>query len=216
MLRLADLSLAGGAPLDVISAIDPTALEGLRRDGLLRKAIADPFTIGPEFAHDEVRRYAVARLLLADTDLAAKLLKSDVPRWALGAARIACQARLAAPDSPTNPLRGRFARLQAAFDALVNAGHGERWGDVPGEALLTLGDPEPVLRDAWAELRAAEDSGLRRLGRLIDQRLRDQDNLVRIVAVAVRRARAEDPARLAARARYREYSCRISPARAVA
>jgi hypothetical protein len=183
MLRLAELALSGGDPLHAVGAIDPTALDGLRRDGLLRTPVDDPFKIGPEFSHDEVRRYAVARLLLADDDLTAKLLNAGVPRWTLGAARLACQVRLAAPDSTTNPLHGRFARLQAAFDALVNAGHGERWGDVPGEALLTLGDPEPVLRDAWEELRAEEDHGLRRLARLIDQRLRDDNGLVRVVAV---------------------------------
>ena len=183
MLRLAELALAGGNPLDAVGAIDPTALDGLRRDGVLRTPVDDPFRIGPEFAHDEVRRYAVARLLLADGDPAAKLLNAGVPRWALGAARLACQAQLAAPDTATNPLHGRFARLQAAFDALVDAGHGERWGDVPGEALLTLGDPDPVLRDAWANLRAGADQGLQRLGRLVDQRLRDENGLVRLVAV---------------------------------
>lgn len=183
MLRLADLILSGGDPLHTVGAIDPAALDGLRRDGLLRTPVDDPFRIGPEFAHDEVRRYAVARFLLADTDLTAKLLKAGVPRWTLGAARLACQTRLAAPDSVANPLHGRFARLQAVFDALVAAGHGERWGDVPGEALLTLGDPEPVLRDAWVTLRAEKDSGLQRLARLIDQRLRDGDGLVRVAAV---------------------------------
>jgi hypothetical protein len=71
---------------------------------------------------------------------------AGVPRRTLGAARLACQTRLAAPDSVANPLDGRSARLQAVFDALVTAGHGERWGDVPGETLLTLGNPEPVLR----------------------------------------------------------------------
>jgi hypothetical protein len=183
MLRLADLALAGWDPLHVVGAIDPAALDGLRRDGLLRSPVEDPFKIGPEFAHDEVRRYAVARLLLADADLSAKLLRAGVPRWTLGAARLACQARLAAPDSAANPLHGRFTRLQTVFDALVSAGLGERWGDVPGEALLTLGDPVPVLRDAWAGLRAESDNGLKRLARLIDQRLRDENGLVRVVAV---------------------------------
>ncbi len=182
MLRLAELALAGGNPVDAVGAIDPSALDGLRRDGVLRTPVDDPFKIGPEFAHDEVRRYAVARRLLADSDPTAKLLHAGVPRWALGAARLACQAQLAAPDTATNPLHGRFARLQAAFDALVDAGHGERWGDVPGEALLTLGDPDPV-RDAWAKLHTGEDKGLQRLGRLVDQRLRDENGLVRIVAV---------------------------------
>jgi hypothetical protein len=75
MLRLADLALSGGDPLHAVGAIDPAALDGLRRDGLLRTPADDPFKIGPEFAHDEVRRYAVARLLLADTDPTPKLLK---------------------------------------------------------------------------------------------------------------------------------------------
>jgi DNA-binding transcriptional ArsR family regulator len=183
MLRLADLALRGGDPLDALGAIDPTALEGLRRDGLLRTPIDDPFSIAPEFTHDEVRRYAVARRFLADADPTAKLREAGVPRWALGAARLTCQAWLAAPDNALNPLRGRFGRLQAAFDALVMAGHGERWGDVPGEALLTLGDPDPVLRDAWPELRKDDGEGLERLGRLIDQRLRDPNGFVRITAV---------------------------------
>ena len=183
LLRLADLALCGGDALNVVGAIDPTALDGLRHDGLLRTSVDDPFKIGPEFAHDEVRRYAVARLLLAADNLTSKLVAASVPRWSLGAARLACQALLAAPDSPMNPLRGRFARLQGVFDDLVDTGHGDRWGDVPGEALLTLGDPDPVLRDAWPGLRAEPGAGLQRLSRLVDQRLRDEEGLVRTVAV---------------------------------
>ncbi|MCP5040436.1 MAG: hypothetical protein GY944_05355, partial [bacterium] len=182
MLRLADFTLSGGDPLEILGAIDPPALEGLRQDGLLRRSVDDPFRVGPEFAHDEVRRYAVARFLL-NGETAAELKDAGVPRWALGSARLACQALLAAPDSATNPLRGRFVRLQEAFDELVDLGHGERWGDVPGEALLTLGNPEPVLRDAWPELRVGEGKGLQRLCRLVDQRLRDESGLVSALAV---------------------------------
>jgi hypothetical protein len=183
MLSLADLVLSGGDPLDAIGALDPSALDGLRRDGILRTPVDDPFRIGPEFSHDEVRRYAVARLLCSNTDPTVRLLNVGAPRWALGAARLACQALLGLPDSTANPLHGRFARLQTAFDMLVEAGHGERWGDVPGEALLTLGDPTPALRDAWANLRADNDKGLRRLHRLIDQRMRDDNGLVRVTAI---------------------------------
>lgn len=183
LLRLADLALCGGNTLDVVGAIDPTALDGLRNDGLLRTSLDDPFRIGPEFAHDEVRRYAVARVLLAAGNPTSKLVDVGVPRWALGAARLGCQALLAAPDLSSNPLHGRFARLQQAFDDLVDAGHGDRWGDVPGEALLTLGDPDPALRDAWPELRAERGAGLQRLSRLVDQRLRGENGLVRIVAI---------------------------------
>ena len=183
LLSLADLALCGGDPLEVVSRIDPAALEGLRRDGLLQTSTDDPFKIGPEFAHDEVRRYAVARLLLAAGDPASKLVAAGVPRWSLGAARLACQVLLAAPDKPVNRLQGRLARLQRAFDDLVATGHGERWGDVPGEALLTLGNCGPVLRDAWPKLRAEPGTGLRRLCRLVDQRLRDARGVVRTVAV---------------------------------
>ncbi|MGO9964164.1 MAG: hypothetical protein ACLPUG_12130 [Acidimicrobiales bacterium] len=183
LLTLADLALRGGDPLKAVGAIDPIALDGLRRDGLLRTSVDDPFRIGPEFAHDELRRYAVARLILGSGNATSKLVDAQVPRWALGAARLACQAMLAGPDTPANPQRGRYARLQGEFDGLVDAGHGVRWGDVPGEALLTLGDPDPVLSDAWSELRADSGSGLRRLTRLVDQRLRDENGLVRTLAI---------------------------------
>lgn len=59
-----------------------------------------------------------------------------------------------------------------AFDALVAAGHGARWGDVPGEALLTLGNPRPLLTDSWPAPRGQNAAGLRRLLRLVDQRHR--------------------------------------------
>jgi hypothetical protein len=90
MLHLANLALSGGDPLEALSRIDPNALDGLRRDGLLRTPVPDPFKAGPEFAHDDVRRNAVARLLLADAGPRAKLLAAGVPRWALASARLAC------------------------------------------------------------------------------------------------------------------------------
>ena len=183
LLRLADLELAGSDRLDVISNIDPAALDGLRRDGLLRTSSDNPFRIGPEFTHDEVRRYAVARLLLENRTPASRLLTAGAPRWSLATARLACQELLAEADTPATPLRGRFTALQASFDALVDAGHGARWGDVPGEALLTLANPAPVLRDAWPELLSDNATGLRRVARLVDQRLRDDKGIVDAIAV---------------------------------
>jgi hypothetical protein len=183
LLNLAGLALGKGDPLEAMNRIDAAALDGLLRDGLLQISPDDPFGIGPEFAHDEVRRYAVARLLLSEGDPASKLAAAGVPRWSLGAARLACQAMLAAAGTAANPAPGRLARLQQAFDGLVDAGHGDRWGDVPGEALLTLGDPSPVLRDAWPGLRAAPGTGLKRLCRLVDQRLTGEHGLVRADAV---------------------------------
>jgi DNA-binding transcriptional ArsR family regulator len=182
LVHLANLALCGGDALTVMSEIDPTALDGLRRDGVLRTS-DDPWSIGPEFAHDELRRYAIARLLLMPGNFTAKLFEGGVPRWSLAAARLACQVVLSSADTPTNPLRDRFARVQKVFNDIVDAGHGERWGDVPGEALLTLGDPDPVLRDAWADLRVDSGAGLQRLARLVDQRLRAENGVVRQHAV---------------------------------
>lgn len=183
MQLLARHELQGGVELDVAAAINPEALDGLRRDGLLRRSSDNPFRLVLEFAHEEVRRYAVARLLLADEDPTRVLLKAGVPRWALGAARLACQALLLMPDCNSNPMAGRFERWQSKFDELVHAGFGERWTDVPGEALLTLGDSRPVLREAWPQLQADGRAGVQRLFRLIDQRLRGKNAFVRTAAV---------------------------------
>ena len=183
LLRLAALSLSGGERLDVISGLDATAISGLQQDGLLQPSLENPFMIGPDFSHDEVRRYAVARLLLAERDPTSRILSAGAPRWALGAARLACQALLDEPDTAAMPLRGRFAKLQASFDQLVEAGYGARWGDVPGEALVTLADSSAVLRDAWPELRADDSADLRRLARLVDQRLRDDNGMVNPIAI---------------------------------
>ena len=183
LLRLADLELGGGDRLDALIGIDSVALDGLRHDGLLRTPIDDRFRIGPEFAHDEVRRYAVARLLLANGDQAARLLQAEAPRWCLSAAQLACQAWLGWPDTATAPVRGRFAELQTSYDAIVTAGHGTRWADVPTEALLTLADSDAVLADAWPRLRAHEDAGLRRLARLVNHRHRDNTGIVSLISV---------------------------------
>jgi hypothetical protein len=183
MQLLARQALQGGDQLAVAASIDPDALAGLRKDGLLRTSQNNPFRPVPEFAHDEVRRYAVARLLLADGDPAKGLVDAGVPRWALGAARLACQALFVAPGSASNPIAGRFMRWQDKFDELVTAGHGQRWTDVPGEALLTLGEPRPVLRQAWLQLQTDDRAGVQQLIRLVDQRLRGQNAFVRAAAV---------------------------------
>ena len=183
LLRLAELALSGGERLDVIGKFDPAAVDGLRRDGLLHSPPDNPFVIGPDFAHDEVRRYAVSRLLLAESDPTSRILSAGAPRWALGGATLACQVLLDEPDTPATPLRGRFTTLQASFDQLVEAEHGARWGDVPGEALVTIADFSAVLKDAWPELRADDSAGMQRLARLVKQRLRKDNGIVDHVAI---------------------------------
>ena len=183
LLRLADNLLCGGNTLDAVVGIDDGAVAGLRRDGLLRSSVDDPFKIGPEFAHDEVRRYAIARLLLAEGAPAEKILQAGAPRWSLGAARLACQALLAEPGTAAFPVRGRFMSLQASFDALADASDEKRWGDVPGEALLTLPQPDALLGDAWPELSRDHPDGRSRLARLVDQRHRDGNGLIKVYSV---------------------------------
>ena len=183
LLRLAALSLSGGERLDVISGLDANAISGLQQDGLLQPSLDNLSMIGPDFSHDEVRRYAIARLLLAELDPTSRILSAGAPRWVLGAARLSCQALLDELDTAARPLRGRFAKLQASFDRLVEAGYGARWGDVPCEALITLADPSGVLRDAWPKLQNDDATGLRRLARLVNQRLRDDNGIVDPVAI---------------------------------
>ena len=193
LLRLAELELDDGDRLSVIDQLDPAALKGLRRDGLLRSRGEASFRIGPDFAHDEVRRYAVARLLLATGNPASRLRSVGAPRWSLAAARLACQAWFAQPETSI-PLKGRFAEQQASFDALVGEGHGSRWGDVPSEALLKLVDAEPLLRDAWPELLADEAEGLRRLVRVANQRHSKHGIIDTVVAEPIVVFLLEDPA----------------------
>lgn len=115
LLRLADLALTDGDPLDVVGAIDPRSLDGLRRDGLLRTP-AHPFHVGPEFAHDEVRRYAVARRLLNDTD-------PTGPRW-----RPPLGARRGSPRLPGAAVRSGLRREPATREILACAGRLRRNG----------------------------------------------------------------------------------------
>ena len=186
MLDLADLALRNAISDErrrVIKGIDDTALDGLCRDGLLRTSQENPFGIGPEFSHDEVRRYAVARLLLADRKPAEKIREYGTPRWSLSAVRLASQVLLAEPNKVDYPLQGRFARMQMSFDALVEAGHGTRWADIPSEALITLSDPSPVLQDVWPGLKDNHAVGLKRLTRLVDQRLRNDNGIIDTAAI---------------------------------
>ena len=183
MLQLADLSLTGGERLDVVSGLDANALAGLRQDGLLQRSLENPFMVGPDFAHDEIRRYAVARLFLTNRDIVSKISATGAPRWSLPAARLASQALLQQPNSLAAPLNARFDGLQGSFDALIEAGHETRWADVPSEALLTLADPSVILRDAWPGLRANDWAGLRRLARLLGQRHRSGIGIINPMAI---------------------------------
>lgn len=170
MLQLAEHALIQGPPEELLSGLDFAAVARLRRSGLLRPRSTLPWERVPAFAHDLIRTYAVARRLLADADPAAALRDVGAPRWALPAARLACEALQSDQDATA---AGVFERLQADFDALVADGFGERWADVPVEALLGVAEPLPLLKAAWPTLLRGRERGVRRVLRVLRLRHRD-------------------------------------------
>lgn len=181
--RLAAHQLRPGGDAATHTSLDPAAVGGLHRDGLLRPA--DRWRTLPAFAHDLLRTFAVARVLLATGDPVAELIACDAPRWALPAARLVVQVLLTAPDTAHSALPGRVARVQAAVDRLTEAGYGDRWGDLPTEALLTLPGAGDLLDDAWPTLVESDASGLRRLLRVAQQRHARRGVIDRLVAEPV-------------------------------
>lgn len=167
MLRLAAHAVRKGDVDDLLARLDHVAVDGLRRSGLLLPASRLPWERVPAFKHDLLRAYSVARLLLAERDPAAALTTIGAPRWTLASARLACEIVLSAPDEAAHPRVGRFARLQTGFDAIADAGGGERWSDVPTEALLAVPDSAELLKDAWPGLLDNKAQGLARLIRVL-------------------------------------------------
>jgi hypothetical protein len=170
MVRLAEHAVRGGDVSELLARLDHEAVEGLRRSGLLQPPSPLPWERIPAFRHDLLRAYSIARLLLAEADPAAALSRLGTPRWTLPSARLACEILLSAPDEPSLPRAGRFERLQVGFDALAADGKGQRWSDVPSEALLVTPDPKTILEDGWPLLRGDEAAGVARLIRLLDVR----------------------------------------------
>lgn len=128
MLAAAAMQLPPGArPAD---SVDAAAVDALRKDHLL--APANPYRAEPEFAHDEVRRYATAILLVRAKSQTELLEASPVPRLAMSAATLACKGALKAPGVD---LKATFLDLLVQYKTFA-AVHGARWADVPVEAVL--------------------------------------------------------------------------------
>ena len=170
MLSLAAHALRKGDTDDLLARLDHDAVDGLRRTGLLQPASRLPWERVPSFRHDLLRAYSVARLLLAERDPAASLTAAGAARWTLPSARLACDITLSAPDEPLHPRAGRFATLQAGFDAIATAGGGERWSDVPTEAMLVAPELAVLLRDAWPALIEERAQGAARMIRILNTR----------------------------------------------
>ena len=182
MLSLADQALHKGDAAALLQRLDHSAVDGLRHDGVLQPASPSPWERLPSFRHDLLRAYSIARLLLADRDPAGALIAGGAPRWTLPAARLASEIALSAPDEPQHPRAARFAALQAGFDAIAAAGGGERWSDVPTEALLVAPDSAELLSDAWPTLFQDGAQGVARLIRILKGRHRPRGILDPVVA----------------------------------
>lgn len=139
-----------------------TASAELRSDGVLRLPNNPGLSPGDEFSTDLFRDFALCRLFIVEGWQA--LGAADAPRWSIRATRLACQAALFSQEksSAWNTLVNQFSML--AQD------HGERWLEVPFEALMTLGDAETAIRELWDTLAADSGSSLVTLLRLAEAR----------------------------------------------
>jgi hypothetical protein len=138
------------------------AWTGLRSDGVLRAAANPALSQGDQFASDLMRDFALCRLFLVEGW--GPLRAAGAPRWAIRAVRLACQAKLMTDDAaaPWSEIRTAFADVATV--------EGERWSEVPIEALLTLGDAQRAIEEVWDDLELNNSAGLKTLLRLAQQR----------------------------------------------
>jgi hypothetical protein len=181
MLSLATSALSAPTSQDSLGTLDAPAVNGLIKSGLLRRSGSLPWEREPTFAHDLLREYSVARVLVAMKDPAAELRRFEAPRWTLPAARLACQLVLTNPGNPGD-IPTLFRRLQSDFEELATSAFGERWVDVPTEALVAMAEPATVLERAWDFLIESEAAGVRRLIRVLDLRHRKDHFIDTLVA----------------------------------
>lgn len=140
----------------------------LRSDGLLKiSKLPAAFRATDQFTSDLLRDFALARLLLLEGWQI--LSDAEAPRWTIRAVRITCQAIMR-----SQPDQAAWRELAAAFDTLAER-FGQRWSELPLEALLTLGDTGSTLRIVWPQLSVGPRLGERTLVRLALQRYAPQD-----------------------------------------
>lgn len=158
-----------------------TAAAELRSDGVLRVPNNPAISPGDEFTTDLFRDFALCRLFI--TQGWDSLTSAGAPRWSIRAARLGCQAALVGADR-----RGGWLRLSASFAAIASE-LGDRWLEVPYEALLTLGDAEMAIQELWGALNADKAVGLSTLFRIAQSRyvkgtIGDPFSLAPIIKVA--------------------------------
>jgi hypothetical protein len=145
--------------------VQGTASAELRSDGVLRVPNDPALSAGDEFSTDLFRDFALCRLFL--TQGWESLTSAGAPRWSIRATRLGCQAALLDQDRLS-----AWAALSTHFSEIAST-HGDRWLEVPFEALLTLGDAESAIRKLWGTLTAEDGASLATLLRLAEARYVD-------------------------------------------
>lgn len=146
-------------------AADPphgTGAAELRSDGVLRAPNNPALSPGDEFATDLFRDFALCRLFI--TQGWEPLASAGAPRWSIRAARLGCQSTLLDRSN-----RSAWMSLSTRFNEIASA-QGDRWLEVPFEALLTLGDAESAIRELWETLTENNYAALTTLLRLAEAR----------------------------------------------
>jgi hypothetical protein len=149
------LGLAADAP-------HGTGAAELRSDGVLRIPNDPAMSPGDEFATDLFRDFALCRLFIKHGW--APLASAGAPRWSIRAARLGSQTALLGEGRLS-----AWAGLSARFGEIASA-QGDRWLEVPYEALLTLGDAESAIRELWGVLTEDNCAALMTLLRLAEAR----------------------------------------------
>ncbi|MGP3536419.1 hypothetical protein ACTU3I_16610 [Microbacterium sp. RD1] len=139
-----------------------TSLGELRSDGLLVAPRSPAASNGDQFASDLFRDFALCRQFTVDGWQS--LFEVGAPRWAIRSARLAAQVSLMGTERAA-----AWVRLTETFDAIA-ATFGERWREVPLEALLTRGDAEAALRELWPQLASGNGRALTMLIGLAETR----------------------------------------------
>ncbi|WP_329082428.1 hypothetical protein [Streptosporangium sp. NBC_01469] len=143
---------------------DHAAVDALRRDHLL--APSSVYDSRPQFAHDEVRRYATALTLFRARDITGMLKRAGVPRWAMSAAQLACHGQFVRGNADPSTA---FTQAAAAF-MTVGIEHGARWADVPIEAALESPQAFEYLKSVQPGAASAFAPGLEDVMRVVEQR----------------------------------------------
>lgn len=170
LLSMSEAALGLPSPEKSYAGPDYAALDSLRADRLVApENLRRP---APEFAHDEVRRFATAVRLVHAPSLTGTLRTSGPVRWSMSAAKLACEGRLSDANDP----HAELAIQIAGFDALGEEAS-VRWKDVPLEAALEMPDSYALLRRIVDEAGTDAQDVLANIVRVVSLHQR-HDNMI--------------------------------------